>query len=58
MGVILEEEVVEGPIDAEGLRGIPPEIYARTPVDVVEKYARDGVFQKLNVMHMITSCND
>jgi hypothetical protein len=36
MGVILEEEVVEGPIDVEGLRGIPPEIYARIPVDVVE----------------------
>ena len=28
MGVVFEEEVVEGPI--EGLRGIPPEVYART----------------------------
>ena len=28
MGVVLEEEAVEGPI--EGLRGIPPEVYART----------------------------
>jgi hypothetical protein len=36
MGVVLEEEVVVGLIDVDGLRGIPPEIYARTPVDVVE----------------------
>jgi hypothetical protein len=28
MGDVLKEEVVKGPI--EGLRGIPPEVYART----------------------------
>jgi hypothetical protein len=28
MGVVLEEALVEGPI--EGLRGIPPEVYPRT----------------------------
>ena len=42
MGVVLEEKVVKGPID--GLRGIPPEVYSRTPVDV-EKYACDGMWQ-------------
>lgn len=33
MGVELEGEVVEGPI--EGLRGIPPEVYARTTKSTV-----------------------